>query len=134
MAYVQRDASGTISALYRNAQPGLADETLLDDNPELLEFQKVISGHREIDEYKAAFDNHLDAVAKERQYDNRVSIATYASSTNQAWSAEAQAFIVWRDAALIYMFEQLAAVQAGEIEPPTVAEFIAGIESIVWPN
>lgn len=87
-----------------------------------------------IDDFKAAFDAHLDEVAQERQYDNRVSIATYATSTNPAWAAEAQAYIAWRDAALIYMFEQLATVQAGEIQPPTVAEFIAGIDPIVWPD
>jgi hypothetical protein len=82
--------------------------------------------------YKAAFDAHLDAVAQQRQYDNRLTIAAYLGSTNPQWSAEAQAFIAWRDAALAYMFEQLAAVEGGEIEAPTIAEFIAGLPSIGW--
>jgi len=86
------------------------------------------------DDYKVAFDAHLDDVAQERQYDNRVTIATYTGSANPAWASEARAYIGWRDAALIYMFEQLAAVQAGEIGPPTVAAFIAGITPIAWPE
>jgi hypothetical protein len=83
--------------------------------------------------YKSAFDNHLDAVAQSRQYDNRLTIAQYAVSTNPQWQAEAQAFIVWRDAALAHMFGQLAAFEAGTIQPPDVVEFVAGIPPIVWP-
>jgi hypothetical protein len=30
------------------------------------------------------------------------------------------------------MFEQLAGVEGGEIEAPTIAEFIAGLPSIGW--
>lgn len=84
--------------------------------------------------YKAAFDGHLDTVAQERQYDNRLTIAAYAMSTNPQWAAEAEAFIAWRDAALIYMFDQLADVEAGEIEPPTIESFIDGIPAIDWPE
>lgn len=86
-----------------------------------------------LDHYKAAFDAHLDAVAQERQYDNRLSIPTYAGSSNAAWAAEAQAYIVWRDLALAYMFQKLTAVEVGEIAAPSVPEFIAGIDPIVWP-
>lgn len=86
-----------------------------------------------LDHYKAAFDAHLDAVAQERQYDNRLSIPTYVGSSNPVWAAEAQAYIDWRDLALGYMFQKLAAVEGGEIEAPSVSDFIAGIEPIVWP-
>ncbi|MEJ8308821.1 hypothetical protein [Agrobacterium larrymoorei] len=85
-----------------------------------------------IDDYKTAFDAHLDSVAQSKSYDNRVTIATYAGSTNAVWAAEAQAFIDWRDQALASMFAQLAAVQAGG-DAPTVAEFIAALPEIVWP-
>ena len=85
-----------------------------------------------IDDYKAAFDAHLDFVAQSKSYDNRITIATYAGSTKPVWAAEAQAFIEWRDAALASMFAQLAAVQAGG-EAPTVSEFIATLPEIVWP-
>ncbi len=84
--------------------------------------------------YKAEFDEHLDVVAKQRQYDNRLTVPAYLGSTNPQWASEALAFIAWRDAALIYMFQQLAAVEAGEIDPPSVANFIAGIIPIEWPE
>jgi hypothetical protein len=86
-----------------------------------------------LDDYKAAFDAHLDAVAQDRQYDNRLTIATYVTSSNAPWAAEAQTFVAWRDAVLASMFAQLAAVQAGEIDPPTVEEFIAALPDIAWP-
>jgi hypothetical protein len=82
--------------------------------------------------YKSAFDSRLDEVAQQRQYDNRLTIAAYVSSSNPQWSAEAQAFIVWRDACLEYLFEQLSAVEAGTIDAPTVVEFIAGMPVIDW--
>ncbi|MQB20556.1 hypothetical protein DXT90_07905 [Agrobacterium tumefaciens] len=85
-----------------------------------------------IDDYKAAFDAHLDSVAQSKSYDNRITIATYASSTNPVWAVEAQAFIEWRDAALASMFSQLEAVQAGG-EAPTIAQFVGALPVIVWP-
>ena len=83
-------------------------------------------------DYKAAFDAHLDDVAHQRQYDNRMTIATYTVSTNKVWANEAQAYVAWRDAALVSMFEQLAAAEAGA-DAPTVAEFIEALPEIVWP-
>ena len=83
--------------------------------------------------YKAAFDAHLDAVAQERQYDNRLTIAGYLGSTHPQWATEAQAFVAWRDQALLYMFGQLASFDAGEITPPTIETFLAGIPPIAWP-
>lgn len=87
-----------------------------------------------LDHYKLAFDAHLDAVAAQRQYDNRLTIVSYEGSTKPQWAAEAAAFIAWRDAALDYMFDQLAAVEAGEIAPPTIEEFVGGITPLAWPN
>lgn len=83
--------------------------------------------------YKAAFDAHLDEVAKQRQYDSRNTIIAYANSTQAAWAAEANAFIAWRDGCLMQMFQLLAAVEAGERPAPTVPEFIGGLPEIAWP-
>nr|WP_250811697.1 hypothetical protein [Neorhizobium tomejilense] len=84
--------------------------------------------------YKSAFDSHLDQVAQAKQYDSRLTIVAYLSSTNPQWAGEAETFIAWRDAALTHMFQQLAAVEAGEIAPPTIGDFIGGIPPILWPN
>lgn len=83
--------------------------------------------------YKGAFDAHLDKVAGQRQYDSRYTITAYAISTNPAWAAEANAFIAWRDACLIYMFSLMSSVEAGESAAPTIAEFIGGMPEIAWP-
>ncbi len=83
--------------------------------------------------YKAAFDAYLDAVAQQRQYDNRLTIVAYLSSTNPAWASEAEVFIAWRDACLGKMFELLAAVEAGQIQPPTIDQFIRAMPTIEWP-
>lgn len=85
-----------------------------------------------IDDYKAAFDNHLDAAAQSKGYDNRLTIATYTVSSNPVWAAEATAFVEWRDAALASMFDQLAAVESGGTAP-TVEDFLAALPVIAWP-
>ena len=86
----------------------------------------------EILSYKSAFDSHLDTVAQSKGYDNRISIGTYATSTNPVYVAEAQAFIEWRDNALKSMFEQLAAFENEGIHP-TIEEFIDNLPKIEWP-
>ncbi|OWK26584.1 hypothetical protein AJ87_05900 [Rhizobium yanglingense] len=83
-------------------------------------------------DYKAAFDGHLDAVAQQRQYDNRITIGTYIASSNPQYVAEAQAFIAWRDQALASMFEQLAVAESGGAVP-TIEAFIAALPDITWP-
>ncbi|MBB3288149.1 MULTISPECIES: hypothetical protein [unclassified Rhizobium] len=88
-------------------------------------------------DYTAAITRMLDAKAQERRYDNAVSIATYAGSSNAAWSAEAQAFIAWRDQIWAYCYAELDKVQAGEREQPTIAEFMAELETqfpLTWPE
>jgi hypothetical protein len=84
--------------------------------------------------FKSAFDAHLDLVAQQRQYDSRVTIVGYIASTNPQWAAEANAFAAWRDGALGYMFDQLTAVEAGEIAAPSIEDFIAGMPAIEWPG
>lgn len=84
-------------------------------------------------QYKAAFDAHLDAVAQAKQYDNRLTIADYKDSPNQQWAAEAQAFRAWKDlVALPYLFDQLAAAEAGG-DVPTLEDFIGNVPPIDWP-
>lgn len=84
--------------------------------------------------YQRAIEEHVDAVAQSRGYSGAVSIATYVTSTNQAWALEAAAFIAWRDMVWAHAFEQLAAVQGGQMAPPTLGSFIAGLPAIEWPE
>jgi hypothetical protein len=87
-----------------------------------------------IEDYQSAIEAHVNTVARQRGYSSAVSCASYVSSTNPVWQAEAGAFVTWRDAVWAYAFEQLALVQAGEREKPSIAEFITELPAIEWPE
>ena len=76
----------------------------------------------------------LHDMAVARNYESEYSIASYASSTNLVWKADAETFISWRDGVWLYAYSELALIQAGEKPIPTIEEFIAGLPTIVWPN
>lgn len=96
--------------------------------------------------YQAAYDNSmllsestlyiaslLNTTAQSKKYDSALSCASYATSSNTAWKAEAIAFIAWRDAIMNYSINIQNEVLAGSIPLPTLAEFIAGLPVITWP-
>lgn len=84
-----------------------------------------------VEDFRAAVQSHIDATAQSRLYDSGNSIATYATSTNQSWAAEAQAFIVWRDA----VWSQVYALWADPPDPqPTVDALIQSLPTIEWPD
>jgi hypothetical protein len=60
-----------------------------------------------------AIQQSLDAGAKAWGYDNIVSAASYASSTNTQYAADAKALIGWRDAVWAWAIPQFATVAAG---------------------
>jgi hypothetical protein len=85
-----------------------------------------------LDAYRRALVRRIDAVARERSYDNGVSCASYASSTNETWAAEAAAFVSWRDAFWTAAYAALDAVEGGA-PPPTVEALLASMPAMVWP-
>lgn len=85
-------------------------------------------------DYVAAITAHIEATARSRHYDSAVSMATYVTSANAAWAAEASAFVAWRDAVWVFVYTQLAAVQAGQRTQPTVAGFVGELPAIEWPE
>lgn len=86
------------------------------------------------DDYKSAIVALLDTKAKERRYDNAVSIATYVNSTNAAWAEEATAYVAWRDVVWEYAYTELAKVLGGLREQPTVADFLSELPTMTWPE
>lgn len=84
--------------------------------------------------YQRTIEDHVDSVARDRGYSNAVSIATYVSSTNVQWQAEATTFITWRDSVWTQVLTTLAAVQAGQESPPTLVALINGLPEIEWPS
>ena len=83
--------------------------------------------------YQGAIKVAMDNKARERMYDNSISIATYVSSTNPAWKGEADAFVAWRDDVYVYALGILAQVQGG-VEQPTIEEVLNGMPVLNWPN
>lgn len=80
-------------------------------------------------DYERLVQAHVDATARSRGYADGVSLASYAPSTNAAWSAEAAAFIAWRDAVWLTVFGLQAAGQ-----PLTHAALIAALPAVAWPT
>lgn len=86
-----------------------------------------------IADYENAIQNLVDNTARERQFRDGVTLASYIGSTKPKWAAEAQAFVAWRDNVWFYAYGELAKVQTGQREQPTVEEFLTEIGPIAWP-
>ncbi|NTB01656.1 hypothetical protein [Agrobacterium tumefaciens] len=86
-----------------------------------------------ITDYENAIQNLVDATAREKQFRDGVTLASYIGSTIPKWAAEAMAFVAWRDNVWRYSYGELAKVQAGQREQPTVEKFLDEIARIAWP-
>ncbi|WP_418235968.1 hypothetical protein [Ensifer adhaerens] len=87
-------------------------------------------------DYSAAIQAHLDAKARERQYDGIHSAIGYRDDPNLDFAAEADALFAWRSTVWTFSSAELAKVMSGERVQPTVAEFMAELEaacSFEWP-
>lgn len=101
---------------------------------EIAELQSlVIAIGPTITDYENAIQNLLDSTARERQFRDGVTLASYTASTKPKWAAEAQAFVAWRDHVWFYAYGELAKVQAGQRQQPTVEQFLGEIARIAWP-
>ncbi|EKJ97198.1 hypothetical protein C241_02829 [Bradyrhizobium lupini HPC(L)] len=129
MVYVQRDEHGAIIGLYANPQSGCAEEEAADSDPEVVAFLNPVT----ITDYENAIQNLVDETAREKQFRDGVTLASYIGSTIPKWAAEAQAFVAWRDNVWRYSYGELAKVQAGQRQQPTVDQFLTEIAPIAWP-
>lgn len=84
--------------------------------------------------YTAAIDARVEAVARERGYNGAAHLASYAVSTVPVWAAEARAFVAWRDAVWVGALAELGQVTGGAKAPPAVAELVAALPAIQWPE
>ena len=87
-----------------------------------------------VEAFRAAIQSHVDTVATSRRYDSAVSLASYVASNNPVWAAEAQAFVVWRDAVWVYAYAALDKVLNGQRLQPGVVEFISELPAIEGPE
>ena len=76
----------------------------------------------------------VDSQAQARGYDSGVSCASYANSSNSTWTAEANAFIAWRDSVYAYAHEYERQVLDGSKTDYSILDFEAGVPQISWPE
>lgn len=81
-----------------------------------------------------AIQSHLDAKAKERNYDGILSLCSYATSTNPKFATEGQAGVVWRDSVWAACYSIMSEVTSGARSVPTAEELIAEMPTFVWPS
>jgi hypothetical protein len=86
-----------------------------------------------ITDYENAIQNLVDETAREKQFRDGVTLASYIGSTIPRWAAEAMAFVAWRDNVWRYSYGELAKFQAGQRPQPTVEKFLEEIARIAWP-
>lgn len=100
---------------------------------EIAELASIPAPTPTITDYETAIQNLVDSTAREKQFRDGVTLASYTASTKPKWAAEAQAFVAWRDNVWFYAYGELAKVQAGQRSQPTVEQFLAEIAPIAWP-
>lgn len=85
-------------------------------------------------DYARAIQAHIDATAQARGYADGDRLVGYVTSTIQQWAAEAAAFRDWRDGVWAYAIAEMAKVQGGTRPQPTVAELVAELPTMTWPQ
>ena len=97
----------------------LINEPVIDDTIPVTEKQII-----------KAVQSLLDSTAQSKNYDNMLSLSTYANSTNSTFKAEAEAGVAWRDACWLKCYE----IQASGAEITHVDEVLSQLPAIVWPS
>ena len=97
--------------------------------------QKQAAARADLQEqFTAAIQAHLDAKARERQYDGIQTATTYRDDPNPAFAAEGQALFAWRSAVWTYATAELVKVKNGERDIPPISAFLGELPAFIWPN
>lgn len=105
------------------------------NKPSNYEFHVVASlalNQQMIKNYSSKLQNKINEKAQEKSYEDGFACASYINSTNDAWKAEATQFIAWRDSCWQYAHDIQTKVESGEIQPPSIEDFIAGMPTLIW--
>lgn len=84
-------------------------------------------------EYVQALERHYDEVAQSRRYDNRLTCALRAGYPGP-FHAEGYAFAMWMDQCNLRAYQIMAEVYAGDRPKPTIAETVAAMPIMEWPD
>ncbi|MBA4797010.1 MAG: hypothetical protein H2043_06380 [Rhizobiales bacterium] len=87
-----------------------------------------------VEDFESAVQAHIDNTAQSKLFRDGVTLASYTASTNPQWSAEALAFVSWRDAVWSYALVELEKFQSGVRGAPTPAEFCNELPLLKWPD
>ena len=109
-------------------QPG---EILSDTMPEMSAEQQAA---KLLNEMKELVQAHIDQVAREMAYTDGLHAASYVASTIEAWAAEAQAFVAWRDSVWVAAISILYDCKSGLREIPSADDLLAELPAMEWPN
>ena len=120
------------SLVWMDAPDGCQAGWILENGVLRAEVEPEPTEQEVLDEYKQAIKQLLYNKAQEKDYDSEQSIASYATSTNEDWKAEAQQFVQWRDTVYEYSLGVLSDVQAELIEPPTMHDFLKDVPDFNW--
>ncbi len=85
-----------------------------------------------VNDYATAIQAHLDAKARERQYDSILTAITYRDDPNEQFAAEAEALFAWRSAVWTAAATMLAAFEPGSAPSPA-DDVIAALPTFDWP-
>jgi len=81
--------------------------------------------------YVKAVDEHLDAKAREYNYDDVKTAVTYADEPSVAsFQTEGQAFRAWRSLVYAHMYTEFSKIEAGIRTMPTIEEMIAELPAL----
>ena len=113
----------------------LHDGNLVDMTPEeIAQVQSMsLPVVRTPEDFDTALTNYLDAVARSRRYQDRISCAVRAAYPGP-FQAEGTAFAIWMDSCNQQAYQILEAYQQGQIPEPSIEEFIEMFPLMVWPE
>lgn len=131
---------GSIRAIIHGSQVDVPDDYENSDRQLIAEWEALgntippyVPPAPTVDAYEDAIQALVDATAREKLFRDGVTLASYTASTNLQWAAEAAVFVAWRDGVWDYAYAELAKVQAGQREQPSIEDFLTEIGPIDWP-
>ncbi len=141
--WTDNEHSGINSKILTDTDTMLCDYHFIPADPE---FQEIVNSGFNIEEpeqptvediiqeIKDRIQLLLDDTAKQKNYDNGVSLASYANSTIDSFKQEALSFIQWRDTVWNTCYYYLDLYQKGEYEFTTVSDFLSLLPTFNWEN
>lgn len=141
--WTDNEHSGINAKILTDTYNMLCDYHFIPEDPE---FQEIVNSGFKIQEpeqptvedivqeIKDRIQLLLDDTARQKNYDNGVSLASYANSTIDSFKQEALSFIQWRDTVWNTCYHYLDLYQKGEYEFTTVSDFLSLLPTFNWEN